>query len=50
MPAILVEVGFISNPWEERKLKDPEFQKLVALGLYRGLRNYIDSFNRKVSQ
>jgi N-acetylmuramoyl-L-alanine amidase len=50
MPAILVEVGFISNPWEERKLKEPQFQELVALGIYEGLATYINSFNRKASQ
>jgi len=50
MPAILVEVGFISNPWEERKLKDPQFQKLIALGIYEGLATYINSFNRKASE
>ena len=48
MPAILVEVGFISNPWEEQKLKTPTFQDNIALGIYKGLASYIKSFNRKV--
>jgi len=48
MPAILVEVGFISNPLEERKLKSKEFQEIIALGLYKGLARYINSFNKKV--
>jgi hypothetical protein len=30
MPAVLVEVGFISNPAEEKKLKSPEFQQSLA--------------------
>jgi N-acetylmuramoyl-L-alanine amidase len=30
MPAVLVEVAFISNPDEEKKLKSPEFQQAVA--------------------
>lgn len=30
-PAILVECGFLSNPLEERKLLDLEYQKRVAL-------------------
>ena len=30
MPAVLVEVGFISNPAEEKKLKSPEFQQTLA--------------------
>jgi len=30
MPAVLVEVGFISNPAEEKKLKSPEFQQSLS--------------------
>jgi len=37
MPAILVELGFISNPVEEKLITDPEFQKKSALGIYRGV-------------
>ncbi|WP_019851359.1 N-acetylmuramoyl-L-alanine amidase [Desulfitobacterium sp. PCE1] len=37
MPAILVELGFISNPVEEKLITDPEFQKKSAMGIYRGI-------------
>ncbi|MCD6318675.1 N-acetylmuramoyl-L-alanine amidase [Candidatus Aerophobetes bacterium] len=47
MPAILVEVGFISNPWEEKKLRKNNFQLLIAKGIYQGLAKYIKSFNKK---
>jgi len=40
-PAVLVEVAFISNPEEERKLLTDEFQNNVAQAIYRGLANYI---------
>lgn len=50
MPAILVEVGFISNPWEESKLKDPGYQELIASGIYKGINAYIESFNRKTRE
>lgn len=30
MPAVLIELGFLSNPDEERKLTDPEHQQLLA--------------------
>jgi N-acetylmuramoyl-L-alanine amidase len=40
-PAVLVEVAFISNPEEERKLLTEEFQNNVAQAIYRGLANYI---------
>jgi len=41
MPAILVEIGFISNPWEERKLKKDDFRKKIARGILEGLKDYI---------
>ena len=44
MPAILIEVGFISNPWEERQLKNVQFQELIASGIYKGIATYINSF------
>lgn len=47
MPAILVEVGFVSNAWEESKLKKAQYQKLLSLGVYKGIAEYIKSFNKK---
>jgi N-acetylmuramoyl-L-alanine amidase len=40
-PAVLVEVAFLSNPDEERKLMTAEFQSSVALAIYSGLAKYI---------
>jgi len=40
MPAVLVEIGFISNPTEEQILASPEFQSTAALGVYRGILKY----------
>lgn len=40
MPAALVELGFISNPTEEKLLATPDFQKKAALGIYRGILAY----------
>ncbi|MHB1653240.1 MAG: N-acetylmuramoyl-L-alanine amidase [Desulfitobacteriaceae bacterium] len=37
MPAVLVELGFISNPNEEKILSSLDGQKKAALGIYRGL-------------
>lgn len=37
MPAALVEVGFLSNPAEAVELAEPDAQKAVAEGLYRGI-------------
>jgi len=43
MPSILVELAFISNPIEERRLRQPDFRQKVAEGLFEGIRNYLNS-------
>ena len=40
-PAVLVEVAFISNPEEERKLLTDDFQASVAQAIYSGLAKFI---------
>lgn len=40
MPAVLVEVSFISNPVEEAKLKDPAFRRNVAEAVAKGVRRF----------
>ncbi|RLE08866.1 hypothetical protein DRZ78_00250 [Candidatus Aerophobetes bacterium] len=50
MPACLIEVGFISNPWEEKELKKDSFRTKIALGIFNGLRNYIHSYNEKLNK
>lgn len=42
MPAILVEIGFITNPSEAQQMADEEFQKQVADALYKGIREFVD--------
>ncbi len=37
MPAVLVEVGFISNPTEEQLLASAAYRSSAALGIYRGI-------------
>jgi N-acetylmuramoyl-L-alanine amidase len=41
MPAILVEIAFVSNYGEEKKLKDDVFLGKVAAALYTGISKYI---------
>jgi len=41
MPAILVECGFISNPEQERQLKQPEFQRKLARAIADGVLAYL---------
>ena len=40
MPSILVETAFISNPSEEKKLRDPNYQARLASAIMGGIRNY----------
>ncbi len=40
MPAVLVEIGFISNPQEAKLLKSKAFQRKVAQGITEGIRAF----------
>lgn len=41
MPAVLLEVGFMSNPVEEALLLQEEFQNRVAEGIVEGIKEYL---------
>jgi N-acetylmuramoyl-L-alanine amidase len=43
MPSILAEVGFISNPEEEKLLKNDSYRQAIAEALYRGIKKYVDA-------
>ncbi len=40
MPAILIEIGFLTNPKEERRLKDPRYRDEIARAIFAGLAEY----------
>ncbi len=40
MPSILVETAYISNPAEEKKLRDPRHQARLAGSIWSGIRKY----------
>ncbi|MGE5372698.1 MAG: N-acetylmuramoyl-L-alanine amidase [Solirubrobacterales bacterium] len=46
MPAVTVEVGFMSNPEEERLLADPAYQSKVAYAIYAGIVKYFSEKER----
>lgn len=46
MPAVLVEVGFMSSPEEAERLADETYLKGVADGLYSGICSFIARFER----
>jgi N-acetylmuramoyl-L-alanine amidase len=45
MPSVLVEVAFLSNPREERLLKQPDYRQRLAEALYRGLFQYASTLS-----
>jgi N-acetylmuramoyl-L-alanine amidase len=47
MPAVLVEVAFISNPEEEKLLVQEAFQAKVAAALARGVGRYDQEYARR---
>ncbi len=40
VPSVLVETAFISNPAEEKKLKDPNHQRKLALAISEGIHDH----------
>ena len=50
MPAVLVEVGFISNPDEELRLRRPEYRQRLAEGIQRGILSFRDQMERRYAQ
>ena len=40
VPCILVECGFMSNPEEDEKLNDPDYQNLLVQGMVEGIARY----------
>ena len=41
VPAILVEMGFMTNPTEDRLLATPAYQRRAAVGLCRGVLRFL---------
>jgi len=46
MPSVLVEVGFISNLEEAARMADTEYLKKTALGIYNGIKRFLDGFEK----
>lgn len=46
IPTVLVECGFLTNPKEERLLKDETYQEKVAWGIYIGILRYFDELDK----
>ncbi len=49
MPAILVECAFISNPEEEKLLRQKEFKQKIAYIIFCGLKDFIIKYERRLN-
>jgi len=45
MPSVLIEIGYLSNPAEEKELNNPEVQSYIASGIYRAIKEYKEAFD-----
>jgi N-acetylmuramoyl-L-alanine amidase len=41
-PCVLVEVAFLTNPMEGKRLNTPSYRATIAAGLVEGIRHYMD--------
>ena len=41
MPSVIVEIGFISNPGEEKLMLDPVYQNKISWSIYAGIARYL---------
>ena len=47
MPAVLVEVGFVTHPAEESRLRSAEHRQRIAEGVRRGIRGFREEMERQ---
>lgn len=44
IPSLLIETGFLSNPYEEIQLNQPNYQKQIAYSIYQGIVAYYEKY------
>ena len=49
-PSVLVEIGFVSNAKEAKRLASPEYQKEIAQAIYTGLKDYKEALDTNRSK
>lgn len=47
MPAVLIEIGFVTNPREERKLKETRYRDEIARAIFTGIAEYKRHVDRR---
>ena len=46
VPATLVELGYLNNNRDRRKLMDERYQNMIAEAMFEGIRNYVEGSRR----
>ena len=42
VPVTILEMGYMSNPSEDEKMQDPDFQKVMLTGIANGIDDYFE--------
>ena len=50
MPAALIEIGFLTNPNEARRLRTQQYQDAIANAVARAVRSYRDARHARLKQ
>ncbi|MDD2553502.1 MAG: N-acetylmuramoyl-L-alanine amidase CwlD [Desulfotomaculaceae bacterium] len=50
MPSVIVEIGFITNPGEEKLMLDPVYQNKIAWSIYAGTARYLADVRPAMTQ
>ena len=50
MPAVLIEIGFVTNPKEERRLKDSQYRDEIARAILAGLAEYKKKYDARARE
>ena len=48
MPAILIEIGFVTNPKEEKKLRESRYRDEIARAIVAGLSEYKRAWDQRL--
>ena len=46
VPGVLIECGYLSNPYERNLLSQSEYQKKIAESITKGVKSYIKKINK----
>ena len=48
MPAVLLEIGFVTNPKEEKKLREPRYRDDIARAIFEGVAEYKQHWDQRM--